>query len=155
MPPSRQTASGLALVSSQGTVSGCTIADNSEYGISLVESRVKIYGNALAKNGTGLKVENDSGAAWGNSFSANGRCDLLNAGTDDFRADGQLVGVSPQPRFATRICDRHLDPLRGRVLFFPAMTDKTCRSCRDGAGGGSPHRRGNRLPIFDEHDSFC
>lgn len=116
---------GLTLTACQGTVSGCSIAGNGECGLVLAGSRVKVHGNEIAKNGTfGLKVEDGTGAAWGNSFAANGGYDLYNAGAEDFRAMGNWWGGTPAAEVGKRIYDRDADSGRGRVFYLPVLKER-------------------------------
>lgn len=116
---------GLLLASSQGSVAACRIAENADFGIALNGSRVKVYGNEIVNNGkAGLKVEDGKGAAWGNSFSANGEYDLINAGSEDFRAMGNWWGEMPPAGIGRRIYDRQADGRRGKVLYLPALETK-------------------------------
>lgn len=116
---------GLSLVSSQGSVSGCRIAGNVDYGIAINSSRVKVYDNEIVKNGTaGMKVEDGMGAAWGNTFAANRGYDLLNAGSEDFRAMANWWGGVPLSEIDKRIYDRQANSKRGRVLYFPPLAAK-------------------------------
>ena len=114
--------SGLSLVSSQGSVSGCRLTGNEEYGISLSGSRVKVFGNEIAQNGkTGMKVDDGKGAAWGNLFDGNGAFDLANTGNEEFRAMGNWWGGATAAEAGKRIFDRRIENGRRRVLFTPVM----------------------------------
>jgi hypothetical protein len=116
---------GLALTACQGSVSGCSMAGNGDCGLVLAGSRVKVYGNEIVNNGkAGLRVEDGQGAAWGNSFVANGGCDLYNAGVEDFRAMDNWWGGTPTAEVGKRIHDRQADNGRGRVFYLPVMTGR-------------------------------
>jgi len=115
---------GLAIVSSQGSLSGAKITGNADYGVLLAKSRVKVYGNEIARNGgAGLKVEDGKGVAWGNSIFANGEYDLVNGGTEEFRAMGNWWGAADFSAIGKRIYDRQTDSGRGRVFYTPVLRD--------------------------------
>ena len=117
--------SGLLLHSSQGSVSGSTIAENAGCGIALADSRVRVQGNRIVKNGsTGLKVADGMGVAWGNSFIENGGYDLVNDGREEFRAIANWWGVAAAADVGGRIYDRQSDGRRGWVLYRPSLTGK-------------------------------
>jgi hypothetical protein len=112
---------GLALVDSEGSLSGNRIAQNAIYGLVLARSRVKVHGNEIIRNGkVGLRIEDGKGIAWGNSLFANGEYDLYNDGGEEFRAIENWWGdaVSDIER---RIFDRRMDDCRGRVLYIPVL----------------------------------
>jgi len=113
---------GLAILSSQGSVSGAKISGNSGYGILLSDSRVKVYGNEITGNrGAGMKVEDGKGVAWGNSIFANGEYDFVNDGIDEFWAAGNWWGATDPSDVGKRIYDRQTDNGRGRVFFTPNL----------------------------------
>jgi hypothetical protein len=116
---------GLTLVSSQGTVTGARIAGNAGHGIMLANSRVKVHGNEIAGNGgAGIIVEDGRGSAWGNSIVANGEYDLVNKGTEEFRAMGNWWGAADLSVIGKRIYDRKVESGRGRVFYLPALAAK-------------------------------
>ena len=113
---------GLDIVSSQGSLSGAKITGNADYGVLLANSRIKVYGNEIARNGgAGLKVEDGKGVAWGNSIFANGEYDLVNGGTEEFRAMGNWWGAADFSAIGKRIYDRQTDSSRGRVFYTPVL----------------------------------
>jgi parallel beta-helix repeat protein len=117
--------SGLLLVSSQGSVSGNTIAENADCGIALTDSRIRIQGNRIMRNRkTGLRVADGLGLAWGNSFIDNGGYDLVNDGREEFRAIANWWGASAGAGIERRIFDRQSDGRRGRVIYYPPLTEK-------------------------------
>ncbi len=116
---------GLTLVSSQGSVTGARIAGNAGHGIVLADSRVKVHGNEIAGNGgAGIIVEDGKGGAWGNSIFANGEYDLVNKGTEEFRAMGNWWGAVDLSMIGKRIYDRQMDSGRGRVFYLPVLAAK-------------------------------
>ena len=116
---------GLTVVSSQGSLSGCMIAENRDCGIFLADSRMRIYGNSIVKNGTdGIRIQNGGGAAWGNTLTGNGGCDISNAGSKDFRAMGNWWGGADATEVSRRVCALESDDRRGRILYLPVMATK-------------------------------
>jgi len=113
---------GIDLESSQGSISGARIAENADYGIRLAASRVRVYGNEIVRNsGSGLKVTDGRGAAWGNAIFANGTYDLVNGGSEEFMAMGNWWGA-PDPAVAgNRISPARGGDGGGRVLFLPLL----------------------------------
>lgn len=86
---------GVTLLESEGSVSGMKLARNSDYGISLTGSRVRVEGNLITGNGTqGMLVFDGAGAAWDNIISGNSGHDIYNAGTEEFRAPNNFWGES-------------------------------------------------------------
>ena len=117
--------SGLLLGSSRGSVSRNTFAGNADCGIALADSRVRVQGNSITKNGkAGLRVADGQGLAWGNSFIGNGGYDLVNDGREEFRAMANWWGVSAEAGIERRILDRQTDGQRGRVIYYPPLTEK-------------------------------
>ncbi|UPU37185.1 right-handed parallel beta-helix repeat-containing protein [Geomonas paludis] len=86
---------GVTLLESEGSVSGMKLARNSDYGISLTTSRVRVEGNLITGNGTqGMLVFDGAGVAWDNIISGNSGHDIYNAGTEEFRAPNNFWGES-------------------------------------------------------------
>lgn len=113
--------SGLRLAACDGMVTGSMFRGNAEYGLLLARSRVRVNGNEITGNGTfGLQVEDGQGIAWGNQFAGNGRYDVYNAGTEDFRAIGNWWEV-PADAMGSRIYDRQANAGRGRVYYLPVL----------------------------------
>jgi len=114
--------SGLRLNSCEGSVSASRIDKNTDDGLSLVKSRLKVNGNELSQNGkVGLRVADGGSVAWGNTFSANGDYDLYNAGDEDFIAIGNWWGGVPASTLGRRIYGRHQDANRGAVRYIPSL----------------------------------
>jgi parallel beta-helix repeat protein len=106
-------------------VSGNTIAENADCGIALKDSRIRVQGNRIIKNDTiGLRVADGQGIAWGNSFVDNGGYDLVNDGREEFRAMANWWGASAGAGIGRRILDRQSDGQRGRVIYYPPLTEK-------------------------------
>lgn len=117
--------SGLSLTSCEGSVSANRILKNTDYGLTLIRSRVKANGNEIAQNGkVGVRVEEGSSVAWGNMFFANGSYDLYNAGSEEFRAIGNWWGEGTPADIGKRIFDQRADNGRGRVLYMPILKEK-------------------------------
>jgi len=113
---------GLALTGSEGSLEASRIVENREYGVQLIRSRVKIFGNLIFMN-TGVGIQSDTGgsAAWDNNISLNGLYDFYNAGSDDFRAIGNWWGGGAANGRKKRIFDKTDDPDRGAVLTSPEL----------------------------------
>jgi hypothetical protein len=113
---------GIALVGSEGVIETSKFVENREYGLQLVNSRMKISDNLIFMN-TGIGIMSDSAgsAAWGNNISRNGLYDFYNAGSEDFRAIGNWWGASAGKGQKRRIFDKAVDPSRGSVLTAPEL----------------------------------
>ena len=84
---------GITLFESQGAVTGAKVARNSDYGMSLTGSRIRVSGNQITGNGqTGLLVFDGASVAWGNAIHGNSGYDVYNAGKEEFRAPGNWWG---------------------------------------------------------------
>lgn len=84
---------GVTLFESEGEVSGMKIARNSDYGLSLTGSRVRVSGNLITGNGhEGIMVFDGAGVAWDNTISGNAGHDIYNAGVEEFRAPNNFWG---------------------------------------------------------------
>lgn len=85
---------GITLYESQGAVTGVQVARNSDYGISLTASRMRVTANQVTGNGnSGLLVFDGASVAWDNAIYDNGY-DLQNAGKEEFRAPGNWWGAA-------------------------------------------------------------
>ncbi len=85
---------GITLYESEGAVTGVQVARNSDYGISLTSSRIRVTANQVTGNGnSGLLVFDGSSVAWDNAIYDNGY-DLYNAGKEEFRAPGNWWGAA-------------------------------------------------------------
>jgi hypothetical protein len=114
--------SGLRINSCEGSVAASRMDKNTDDGLSLVKSRLKVSGNELSQNGKmGLRVADGGSVAWGNTFSANGEYDLYNAGDEDFIAIGNWWGGVPASTLGQRIYGRHQDARRGVVRYIPSL----------------------------------
>jgi hypothetical protein len=117
--------SGIALSSCEGSVSGNGIVKNSDYGISITGSLVKVYANDISRNdGIGMRVGDGKGIAWGNVISSNGRYDLYNAGSEDFKAIGNWWKDGHSTDAPGKIYDKSVNGKNGRVIYFPVLPDK-------------------------------
>lgn len=86
---------GITLFECQGSVTGAKVVRNSDYGMSLTASRIRVSGNQITGNGqSGLLVFDGASVAWGNAIHGNGGYDVYNAGTEEFRAPGNWWGES-------------------------------------------------------------
>ncbi|MBU5638898.1 right-handed parallel beta-helix repeat-containing protein [Geomonas sp. Red69] len=86
---------GVTLLECEGSVSGMKLARNSDYGLSLTGSRVRVNGNLITGNGMqGMLVFDGAGVAWDNVISGNSGHDIYNAGTEEFRAPNNFWGES-------------------------------------------------------------
>ncbi|MBU5614479.1 right-handed parallel beta-helix repeat-containing protein [Geomonas azotofigens] len=86
---------GVTLLECEGSVSGMKLARNSDYGLSLTASRVRVNDNLIIGNGMqGILVFDGAGVAWGNTISGNSGHDIYNAGTEEFRAPNNFWGES-------------------------------------------------------------
>lgn len=113
----------LTLVLSQGSISGAKINGNAGYGISLSGSRMKVFGNEIARNGgAGIVVGDGKGVAWNNSIVDNGDYDLVNTGTEEFKAMGNWWGNADIFVIDKRIHDTRNETGRGRVIVAPVLT---------------------------------
>lgn len=113
--------SGVRLTACDGVVTGCRLKGNADYGLSLARSRVRVNNNEITGNGSfGLLVEDGQGAAWGNRFAGNGKYDVYNAGSEDFRAMANWWD-RPADSVQSRIYDRQANGDRGRVYFLPTL----------------------------------
>jgi len=84
---------GVTLFECEGAVNGMKLARNSDYGISLTGSRVRVSGNLIIGNGDqGVLVFDGAGVAWDNVISGNAGHDIYNAGSEEFRAPGNFWG---------------------------------------------------------------
>ncbi|MBJ6800559.1 right-handed parallel beta-helix repeat-containing protein [Geomonas sp. Red259] len=105
---------GVTLLESEGGVSGVKLARNSDYGLSLTGSRVRVEGNLITGNGTqGVLVFDGAAVAWNNTISGNSGYDIYNAGTEEFRAPNNFWGEN-----GPRIYD---NGGRGKVGFAPQL----------------------------------
>lgn len=117
--------SGVALLDCEGTMTANRLAKNAEYGLSITRSRVRVTGNEIAGNGKiGLRTMDDKGAAWGNIIRDNGRYDIFNAGSADFKAIGNWWGTKSAAEAGDRIYDQRSDDKKGRVLYLPILREK-------------------------------
>jgi parallel beta-helix repeat protein len=117
--------SGLTLSSCEGTVSGNLVVENKEYGISLAGSRIKVASNDISRNdGIGIRTADGRSIAWANSISSNGRYDLYNAGSENFKAIGNWWGGAGETGSAGKIYDNRTNPASGKVLSFPVLKTK-------------------------------
>jgi hypothetical protein len=113
--------SGVRLTACDGAVTGCRLKGNADYGLSLARSRVRVNNNEITGNGSfGLLVEDGQGVAWGNRFFGNGKYDLYNAGSEEFRAMSNWWD-RPADSVQGRIYDRQVNGDRGRVYFLPIL----------------------------------
>ncbi|MFZ3208969.1 MAG: right-handed parallel beta-helix repeat-containing protein [Geobacteraceae bacterium] len=113
--------SGVRLTACDGVVTGCRLKGNAGYGLSLARSRVRVNNNEITGNGSfGLMVEDGQGAAWGNRFVGNGKYDVYNAGSEEFRAMSNWWD-RPADSIQSRIYDRQTNAERGRVYFLPIL----------------------------------
>jgi hypothetical protein len=113
---------GLTLAESEGVLEGSRFVENREYGVQLIRSRIKIFGNLIFMN-TGIGIHSDTGdsAAWDNNISLNGLYDFYNAGSEDFTAIANWWGGSSGSGRKKRIFDKAADPSRGAVLMLPEL----------------------------------
>ncbi|QXE91010.1 right-handed parallel beta-helix repeat-containing protein [Geomonas subterranea] len=112
---------GVTLLESEGSVSGMKLARNSDYGLSLTGSRVRVEGNLITGNGMqGMLVFDGAGVAWNNIISGNSGHDIYNAGTEEFRAPGNFWGES-----VPRIYD---NGGRGKVNIVPQLKTAPSRN---------------------------
>jgi predicted small lipoprotein YifL len=117
--------SGLSLSSCEGSVSENGIVENRDYGISISGSMVKVNANDISRNeGIGVRVGDGKSIAWGNVISSNGRYDLYNAGSEDYRAIGNWWGEGMSTDSPGKIYDKSVDGKNGRVIYFPALRNK-------------------------------
>lgn len=113
---------GIALAGSEGAIETSKFVENREYGLQLVNSRMKISGNLIFMNtGIGIMSDTAGSAAWGNNISRNGLYDFYNAGSEDFRAIGNWWGATAGKGQKRRIFDKAADPNRGSVLTAPEL----------------------------------
>ena len=113
--------SGVRLTACDGVVTGCRLKGNVGYGLSLARSRVRVNNNEITGNGSfGLLVEDGQGAAWGNRFVGNGKYDVYNTGSEEFRAMSNWWD-RPADSVQSRIYDRQTNAERGRVYFLPIL----------------------------------
>jgi hypothetical protein len=113
---------GIALAGSEGAIEASKFVENREYGLQLVNSRMKISDNLIFMNtGIGIMSDTAGSAAWGNNISRNGLYDFYNAGSEDFRAIGNWWGASAGKGQKRRIFDKAVDPSRGSVLIAPEL----------------------------------
>jgi hypothetical protein len=113
---------GIALVGSEGVIEASKFVENREYGLHLVNSRMKISDNLIFMNtGIGIMSDTAGSAAWGNNISRNGLYDFYNAGSEEFRAIGNWWGASAGKGQKRRIFDKTVDPSRGLVLTAPEL----------------------------------
>lgn len=118
----RANGAGLTMLSSQGSVSGVKITGNVDYGIRLANSRVKVFANEIARNGgVGIRVEDGKGAAWGNAILENGGYDLVNGGTEEFKAMGNWWGGLDPSAIGNRIYQKQSNTGHGRVFYIPYL----------------------------------
>lgn len=104
---------GITLYESEGAVTGVQVSRNSDYGISLTSSRIRVTANQVTGNGnSGLLVFDGSSVAWDNAIYDNGY-DLYNAGKEEFRAPGNWWGAA-----GPKIYD---NGGAGKVLFVPPL----------------------------------
>ncbi|AJE03024.1 right-handed parallel beta-helix repeat-containing protein [Geobacter pickeringii] len=116
---------GLVLDGCEGGVSRGRMAGNREFGIVLTRSRVKVVANEIADNeAVGLRVDDGKGVAWGNVFARNGRYDLYNAGSEEFRAMANWWGEDSPVAVGKRVFGAADEPGRGRVLLAPVLRVK-------------------------------
>lgn len=116
---------GLVLNGCEGAVARGRIAGNREFGIILTRSRVKVIANEIADNeAVGLRVDDGKGIAWGNVFARNGRYDLYNAGSEEFRAMANWWGESALAVAGKKVFGAADEPGRGRVLLAPVLRAK-------------------------------
>lgn len=107
-------ARGITLYESEGAVTGVQVARNSDYGISLTASRIRVAANQVTGNGnSGLLVFDGSSVAWDNAIHDNGY-DIYNAGKEEFRAPGNWWGAA-----GPKIYD---NGGAGKVIFTPRLT---------------------------------
>lgn len=117
--------SGLALSSCEGMVARNRVFKNRDYGISLAGSRMRVASNDIEQNGgVGIRVTDGKSVAWGNIISANGRYDLYNAGSENFKAIGNWWGEVKASDIAGRIYDSRSNPAGGRVSYIPVLQSK-------------------------------
>ncbi|WP_246043899.1 right-handed parallel beta-helix repeat-containing protein [Geomonas edaphica] len=84
---------GVTLFETEGSVTGVKLARNSDYGLSLTGSRVRVSDNVITGNGTqGMLVFDGSAVAWDNVISGNAGHDIYNAGNEEFRAPNNRWG---------------------------------------------------------------
>lgn len=106
---------GITLLECEGAVTGAKLARNSDYGMSLTASRIRVSGNLITGNGDqGLLVFDAASVAWDNAIHGNAGYDLYNAGTEEYRAPGNWWGAS-----GPKIYD---GGGRGKVLSVPQLT---------------------------------
>lgn len=83
---------GVTLFETEGSVTGVKLARNSDYGLSLTGSRVRVSDNVITGNGAqGVLVFDGAAVAWDNVISGNGH-DIYNAGSEEFRAPNNRWG---------------------------------------------------------------
>lgn len=117
--------SGASLTRCEGGVSLNRILKNTDYGLLLARSRVKVNGNEIAQNGKiGMQVEEGNSVAWGNILFANGSYDLYNAGKGEVRAIGNWWGEGSLAGIGKRIYDQRMDNKLGRVLYLPVLKER-------------------------------
>lgn len=86
---------GVTLYECEGSVTGAKLSRNTDYGISLTASRVRLSGNIITGNGqAGLLVFDGASVAWGNAIHDNTGYDLYNAGKEEYRAPGNWWGAA-------------------------------------------------------------
>lgn len=84
---------GVTLFETEGSITGAKLARNSDYGLSLTGSRVRVSDNVITGNGAqGVLVFDGSAVAWDNTISGNGGHDIYNAGVEEFRAPNNRWG---------------------------------------------------------------
>jgi hypothetical protein len=117
--------SGLTFSSCEGMVARNRVFKNMDYGISLSGSRMRVASNDITQNGgVGIRVTDGKSVAWGNVISANGRYDLYNAGSENFKAIGNWWGEVKVSDIAGRIYDGRSNPAGGMVSYIPVLQSK-------------------------------
>jgi len=105
--------SGVTLLECEGAVTGVKLVRNSEYGMSLTASRIRVTANQITGNGSGVLVFDGGSVAWDNAIHGNTGYDIYNAGIEEFRAPGNWWGVSGPKIFN--------NTGRGKVLYAPLL----------------------------------
>lgn len=116
---------GVMLRGGTGIVRQSRFTGNRESGISCVESRAQITDSLISNNvRDGVRLNDGRAAVWGCDISANGVCNLRNAGREPVEAIQNWWGTPDVSTMASKICSTH--PAQSSVLeqISPWLTER-------------------------------